>query len=294
MDWSDLPPLSSLRAFEAAARHLSFSAAGREMNVTHAAVSQQVRRLEQHIGVALLRREGRGLVLTDPGAELAAGLGEGFAKLRDTVEAVVAAGRERPLRVTLTPHFAMSWLLPRMASFRAEHPDLELMLNPSAEVVDMGSGEYDLAIRYGGGTWPGLEAEPLVPSNFLVVASPALVAGKRVETPADLLQLPWLVELGTDEMNDWLARHGVTGGAKQDVTHVPGYMMAPMLRDGQGVACATRVVVEEDITAGRLQVLFEDVDLGTGYHLVWRPGPMRPPLKRLVAWLKRRARMEEG
>lgn len=290
MDWTRLPPLSALRAFEAAARHESFSAAGREMNVTHAAIAQQVRKLEADLGVQLLRREGRGLRLTAPGATLAEGLGAGFSRIRDAVAEIAAAAGDRPLRVTMTPNFAVSWMLPRIGAFRAENPDIELMLNPTAQMVDLTAEDYDLAIRYGRGNWPGLDVEPLVSSNFVVVAAPELLVDRPVVSPADLLRLPWLTEFGTDEMSSWLRSHGVeVSPDKHDVTHMPGYMLAPALRAGQGAACTSRVFVEEDIAAGGLVVLFEDEDDSTGYHIVRRPGPMRPAVKRLVQWLRREA-----
>lgn len=290
MDWARLPPLSSLRAFEAAARHESFSAAGRELNVTHAAIAQQVRRLEEALGSALLRREGRGLRLTPKGTLLAAGLGEGFARIRDAVAAAVETKADRPLRLTMTPSFAVHWMLPRISLFRAENPDIELMLNPSPELVDLAAENYDLAIRWGNGIWPGVEAEKLLSSHFVVVASRDLVDERKVETPADLVGLPWLVEFGTDELTVWLRRHGIDASGKHDVTQLPGYMLAPALRTGKGVAATARLFAEEDIAAGHLEVLFEENDESVGYHVVRRPGPVRPAVKRFIAWLKREAR----
>ncbi|MEC9347868.1 MAG: LysR substrate-binding domain-containing protein [Pseudomonadota bacterium] len=289
-----MPPFAMLRAFEAAARHRSYSAAGRELNVTHVAVSQQVRRLEDWMGVPLMQREGRGVVLTADGQRLATGLLEGFGTIRETVAAFRASDAVRPLKISLTPSFAMSWLMPRIATFRAENPNIELMLNPSADMVDLRRDSYDLAIRFGDGDWPGVESEPFLPSRFAVVAAAALVAGKAIETAQDLTNLPWLQEVGTDELLLWLAARGVKVEDKHDIVHLPGYMMLSALREGQGVACTARVFVEDDIAAGRLVVLFEDddPDMRTGYHLVRRPGPMREPLKRFVGWLKRAARAD--
>lgn len=292
--WDDgLPPLTSLRAFDAAARHLGFSAAGRELNVTHAAVSQQVRRLEAELGLTLVERHGRGLRLTEAGGRLAAGLEQGFAGLRAAVEAVRREARRRPLRVTMTHSFAVTWLMPRLGAFRAAHPEVELMLHPSAESVDLARDGFDLAIRYGRGGWAGLECEPLVRSRFVVVAEAGLLAGRAIGEAGDLLDLPWLQELGTEELQLWLASRGVAVGEKQDVLHLPGHMVLQALREGQGVACMSRVLVEAELESGRLVVLFEDEDDGdTGYYLVRRPGPVREALQVFIDWLRASARQD--
>ena len=299
-----LPPLAALRAFESAARLGSFSAAGRELGVTHAAVSQQVRRLEELLERPLARRQGRGLELSPEGERLALRLREGFAAIREGVAELRAEQAARPVHVSMTPSFAVSWLMPRIGEFRAEHPQVELMLNPSADLVDLVRDGYDLAIRYGSGAWPGVDSELLVPSSFAVVAAASLVEQVAVQTPADLMRLPWLQELGTDELGVWLAARGVTVAGKQDVTHLPGYLLLPALRDGQGVACMSQVVVEDDLQAGTLVALFDDgywfekEDPGAplGYHLVYRSGVMREPLRLFVQWLKRVARVsrEQG
>ncbi|HUF87903.1 MAG TPA: LysR substrate-binding domain-containing protein [Thermohalobaculum sp.] len=289
-----LPPLSALRAFEAAARNLSFSAAGRELNVTHVAVGQQVRRLEELLGVVLVLRHPRGLELTPEGARLAAGLVEGFGRLREAIDELREVRGDRPLRVTLTPMFAASWLMPRLGEFRSAHPDIELMLNPTPERVDLRREDYDLAIRYGAGEWAGLEAEPFIPSRFVIVARRELVEGVRLETPADLARLPWLMQQGTDEFDIWLSAHGVRVEGKHNITHLPGYLLLPAIREGHGVGCTTRLFIEQDLRAGRLVSLFEDGpgDMRAGYYLVRRPGPMREPLKALVRWLHRAARAD--
>lgn len=289
-----LPPLSALRAFEAAARNLSFSAAGRELNVTHVAVGQQVRRLEEELGVTLAIRHPRGLELTPEGARLATGLVEGFSMMRAAVGELLEVSSDRPLRVTLTPMFAANWLMPRLGEFRHEHPEIELMLNPTPGRIDLRREDYDLAIRYGAGDWPGLEAEPFIPSRFLIVAARELVEGKRLDTPADIARLPWLMQQGTDEFDIWLAAHGVPVERKHNITHLPGYMMLPAIREGQGAGATTRLFIEEDLRSGRLVALFEDEaqDMRAGYYLVRRPGPMREPLKRFIQWLRRAARAD--
>jgi len=295
MSLPGLPPLSQLRAFEAAARHLSFSAAGREMNVTHVAVSQQVRRLEEYLGTALILRNGRRLELTPDGSWLARHLIDSFDGIRAALAQFGATAEQRPLRVTLTPMFAADWLMPRLAEFRAAHPEIELMLNPSPERTDLRRENYDLAIRYGLGDWPGLEVEPFIPSGFVVVAAPGLVDPERIRDPADLARLPWVLQHGTDEFDVWLAAHGVQVEDKHDVTHLPGYMLLSAVHQGQGIALSSRVLVEADLRTGRLVSLFEEEGYGgqhAGYYLVRSPGPMRTAAKHFIRWLKRAARSE--
>ncbi|MXN63852.1 LysR family transcriptional regulator [Stappia sp. GBMRC 2046] len=199
MGWEGLPSLSVLRAFEAAARHGSFSAAGRELNVTHAAVAQQVRRLEEHLGMSLIYREGRGICLTPEGAELSASLSESLENIRSSVMSVLGRDRDRALHVSVTPAFASGWLVSRLGEFRDENPDIELKLHASPKVADLKRDGFDLTIRFGKGVWPGVESELLFKSKYVMVAAPGLVEGRKISRPADLLDYPWLQDLGADE-----------------------------------------------------------------------------------------------
>ncbi|WP_372422422.1 LysR substrate-binding domain-containing protein [Salinarimonas chemoclinalis] len=291
MNWSDLPPLSMLRAFEAAARHRGFSAAGRELNVTHSAIAQQVRGLEERLGVALMRREGRGLALTPDGARLAGTLREALDLMREGVGALVAGAAERPVQVTTTTGFAAGFLAPRLGAFRYEHPEIELMINPSAKTIDLARSDFDLAVRYGDGGWEGVESEPLLESAKVVVAAPALIEAGAVREPRDLLRYPWIQELGLGEWQAWLAAQGIAIGQKRDIHHLPGHMAIAALRDGQGIGLTARMLVEADLAAGRLVVLFDDVSVTreAGYWLVRRPGRLRPSAAAFADWLRREA-----
>ncbi|MGJ3263914.1 MAG: LysR substrate-binding domain-containing protein [Salinarimonas sp.] len=294
MKWSELPSLTMLRAFEAAARHGGFSAAGRELNVTHAAIAQQVRGLEERLGVPLMRREGRGLALTPEGAKLAATLREALDLIREGVGALVAGAADRPVQVTTTTGFAASFLAPRLGAFRTEHPDIELMLNPSVKVVDLAHSDFDLAVRYGEGDWDGVEAEPLLASPKVVVAAPELIGSDRIRTPEDLLRYPWIQELGLGEWQPWLAARGLSIGHKRDIHHLPGHIAIAALREGQGIGLTARTLVASDLEAGRLVTLFDDAALApkAGYWLVRRPGRMRPSAAAFAQWLLREARAD--
>ncbi|WP_428651100.1 LysR family transcriptional regulator [Roseibium sp.] len=295
MDWRSLPSLNSLRTFAAVAEKKSLSGAGRALNVTHAAVSQQVRSLESVLGLQLVVREGRGVALTPEGDLLYSGLSEGFGKIQETVEALTREDSARPLNITTTPSFAVSWLMPRINDFRLNHPGIELMLNPTSEVVEMTPGGVDLAIRYGNGDWPGLEAELLLSSKFVVVGASCLIGDIEITRPEDLLQFHWLQELGSNELTLWMERQGVVPKSRMNITHLPGYMVLEGLRRGEGISATARVFVEPDIAAGNLKLLFEDeVYPGTGYHLVTRPGVKRPPLKAFLSWLRKMRAEQDG
>jgi len=287
MDWRSLPSLNSLKAFAAVAETRSLSAAGRELNVTHAAVSQQIRSLEGFLGLQLVVREGRGVALTPEGTRLFEGLSSGFDTIRATVDDLLQDDVARALNITMTPSFAISWLMPRINDFRLKHPDIELMLNPTAEVVEFRPGGIDLAVRFGTGDWSGLESELFLSTNFVVVGANCLIGDRNIEKPEDLLEFPWLQEYGTNELAIWMERQGVVPKGKLNITHLPGYMVLEGLRRGNGISATARTFIEPDIEAGNLKVLFEEgVLIGSGYHLVTRPGVKRPPLKAFLSWMR--------
>lgn len=275
-----------LRAFAALAEAGSVTAAGEALGVTHAAISQQLRALEAHLGVALVERRGRSVRLTEAGEELGVAVTGGFALIGDAVARITGRGEGRPVQITTTPMFAAHWLMPRLAGFRQRHPEVELMLNPSPQVVPLGPGGVDIAIRHGRGDWPGVEAEMLIPSEYVIVAAPALVGGRRIEQPQDLLDLPWLQEVGTQEVDEWLTGQGVTQARVRVRSHLPGNFVLEAARRGEGVAATTRALIEEDLAAGTLKVLFNRGPASEGYHIVTRPGPLRPPAATFRKWLR--------
>ena len=210
MNWSDFPSLNSLRAFATVAETGSYSRAATALNVSHAAVSQQVKALESRLGVTLVFREGRRVKLSREGAVLARQLTAGLAAIREGVETLTGADAKRPIQVTMSPAFAVCWLMPRLTDFQRHHPDVMLMVNPTAEVVELTPGGVDLAIRFGQGKWPGTETTPLLLPDMVVVAARQLVAGFDLTDPEMLLQMPWLQELGTNEVAEWMERRHVS------------------------------------------------------------------------------------
>ncbi len=288
MDLSKIPPLTSLRAFEAAARHGSLSAAARELNVTHPAVAQQVRRLEEWFGTRLIERAGRGMAPTAAGARLAAGLGDGFTAIARAVGEIGADAENRPLRITLTPSFAVSWFMPRVGQFRAAHRGIELMVNPTSEIIDLVADDYDVGFRFGRGEWPGLQVERIVATDIALIASAEFVERWSISRVEDLVDVPWVQELGRDEARTWLAAHGLPGIEVKNLLNVPGSLVLDAFRRGEGVGLTARSNVSSDIEAGRLVALFEDeADPMVGYYMVYRPAPHREPLKQFLRWVRR-------
>lgn len=289
MNWRNLPPLSALRAFAAFAETRNIVAAGEALGVSHAAISQQLRGLEGHLDVPLLDRSGRSLELTSAGQRLAQALQSGFSGMIDAVEEITGQLEARPIHVSVTPTFAASWLMPRLSKFRAAHPDVDLMIDPSANVVALGADGIDIAIRYGSGPWPGTELEMLLQSPMVVVAAPSLVGERPITDLNELADFPWLEEFGTSESTRWFRRFGVQGMAR-GLMQVPGNLMLDGARDGQGVAVTVREFVARDIAAGRLRVLHTEETPDSGYHIVTRPGVLRKSVKDFVSWLRREAR----
>lgn len=291
MHWTDFPSLNSLRAFAAVAETGSYSRAGTNLNVSHAAISQQVKALEARLGVTLVFREGRGIKLTDEGDVLARHLARGFATIREGVEALTGAATTRPVQVTMSPAFAVSWLMPRIMDFQHQHPGVTLMLNPTAEVIELAPGGIDMAIRFGDGDWPGMEVTPLLLPDMVVVAARELLGRHEITDPAKLVEMPWLQELGTNEVAEWMERQGATSERPSMITHMPGNMIMEAVRRGDGLTYTARCFVENEIQSGQLVELSSEKNNG-GYYIVTRPGVLRPPVRAFVKWLKHQAATE--
>ncbi len=286
MDWRDIPSLSALRAFEAMARLGSFSAAARELNVTHAAVAQHVRALEAEFGESLARRSGAGMELTEEGARLAASLSQGFGQIAAGVRELRQTRGARPLQVTLTPSFAENWLMPRLGGFRAAHPDIPLALIPHQGVSDLVRDGYDLGLRFGRGDWPGVEAQMLVPANFVIVGTPELLEGTDPEDLTALARMPWYVEEGWDETRLWAEAAGLDLSFS-DVTSFPvNTMVLSAVRSGLGLALQAGALVEGDLKAGRLVSLHQVAPSELGYYIVTPTGRMPARVKLFTDWLK--------
>ncbi len=289
MDWSRIPSLSALRAFEAAARHGSFSQAAAELNVTHAAIAQHVRALEDRCSETLMTRQGRGMALTPAGIEFAAGLREGFSLIADAVDKLQQASQARPLNISMTPSFAANWLIPKLGSFWAEHPDITVNMNPGYALVDLANDGFDMAIRYGNGHWPGLQSEPLTHGNFVVVARPDLVAGRKINSVADAADLTWLWERMMLEHQALVEAEGLDLSRTRATIFENNELALSATREGLGCSVQARVLVERDIASGALAQLCALKHADLSYYLVTRPGRESPALKTFKRWLRKEA-----
>ncbi len=295
MKWNQFPSLTGLKAFETAARNRGYSVAGRELNVSHAAIVQQVRNLEAHLGTQLVVRSGRGIDLTDSGRLLYDHLTRGFGIISEALDELDQSQANRPVNITMTPAFASNWFIPRMERFKSAHPDIGLSINPTTELVNVSAGECDLAIRFGVGEWKGLDSEPLVPTNYVLAGARSLVGERWKGGPEDLSKLPWLEEAGSRESAIWLERLGVEPPSPELVTGLPGSVLMKPLLDGLGIAVTARALIQDYIDEGELVVLLEgDPDAHTAYHMVWRKGVQRPALKAVISWLRKVARQDAG
>src|SRR5947208_15183291 len=182
-----LPPLGALRAFEAAARHMSFSRAAAELHVTPAAVSHQIHALEQDLGVKLFHRMNRSIELTSSAQILLPGWSDAFAGIQASVRRLRAHNDTGTLTVTAPPSFAAKWLVVRLHRFQERWPEIDVRISATDNVVDLGAGDFDLAIRYGSGRYPGLHVEPLLKNEVFPACSPRLVEeGPPLRNPDDL------------------------------------------------------------------------------------------------------------
>ena len=285
MDWLDIPPLNALRAFAAVAETRSLTNAAEMLNVTRPAISQQIRNLESHLGEPLLVRGRRGVTLTSQGQVLAHSLLTAFASIADATKQFSISEASRTLHVTTTPMFASSFLVPRLAAFRAAHPGIELMLNPTSELVDLELGGVDVAIRYGDGDWPGVDTELFFRGSFAVVAARSLIGDRKITEPSEILDYPILQELGSAEFADWITRQGLNPDPDAKITHMPGNLLLDELRRGEGIVATVPRFIKDDIRSGRWVVLFEDRQ-DSGYYILTRPSAHRPALRKFIHWLR--------
>ncbi len=271
---SRLPSLNGLRAFEAAARHLSFTNAAAELNVTQTAISHQIRRLEEELGIRLFVRQNRALALTAEARDYLPGVRAAFNDLRLATDRLLRKDNEHVLTVSTLASFAAKWLLPRLSSFQEEHPGIDVRITSSTALVDFRNGDVDAAIRYGRGHWPGLRADWLMSDELFPVCSPALLKGSRpLKTPQDLAQHTLLHSSGgyDDDWRLWLT----AAGLPTDISEQPGltfdliFMTVQAAIDGIGVAMGRTTYVEGDIAKGRLVVPFKiALPVDAGFYLV--------------------------
>ncbi|MEA9577356.1 MULTISPECIES: LysR family transcriptional regulator AmpR [Xanthomonas] len=277
-------PLNALRAFEAAARHQNLTRAAGELCVSQAALSHQIKALEQQLGTSLFHRLPRGVALTDEGAALAPVLGEAFDRIAATLERFADGRYREVLSVGVVGTFATGWLLPRLPAFHAAHPDIELRLSTHNNRVDLAGEGLDLAIRFGDGDWQGQIAQALMEAPFAPVCAPSMARGLR--TPADLAQLPLLRSYRLDEWPQWFRAAGVAEVPARGAMFDSSLTLASAAAAGSGVALLPLPMFRQDLDAGRLVCPFPiQIDAGRYWLTRLRSRPESDADARLRDWL---------
>jgi LysR family glycine cleavage system transcriptional activator len=291
-----LPPLNALRAFEAAARHLSMVRAADELHVTPGAVSQQIKQLENLLGQPLFKR-GKVLALSDAGQAALPLLSDAFDRLERAALQLRSGAQDGPLVVSTPPTFAARWLVPRLEDFQSRHPEIELRLLATRRLVDFAVEDVDLAVRFGSGDFPGLSVERLMPETIVAVAAPSLAVG--IASGADIARLPLiddeqhLARRLVPDWQTWLISQGVPANTPLRIRRFgDSSLVIQAATAGLGVALVWRSLVDDDLRAGRLVHLLEQtMATRMAFHLVMPPNRLAvPKIAAFREWLLETAR----
>ena len=283
-----------MRAFEAAARHLSFTLAAHELHVTQAAVSHQIKSLEDHLGMPVFKRLNRALVLTGAGQALFPAVSEALDIMASAVDRLHNQDQSGELTITTMDSFAATWLVPKLGRFRRSNPDIDVRITTTDTSVDFARVDVDMAIRYGAGDWPGLSVERLMTEELFPVCAPSLLqSGPPLCCPADLKNHTLLHD---DLRMDWRMWLMASGEDDVDAGKGPGYQHSNLVllaaEQGDGVALARSVLVQDALAAGRLVKPF-DITMPTeyAYYMVCPHENLeRPKVKVFRQWLIEEAR----
>ncbi|MFI8418127.1 LysR substrate-binding domain-containing protein [Serratia sp. NPDC078593] len=284
-DWL---PLNALRAFESSARHLNFTRAARELSVTQAAVSQQVRMLEERLGIQLFKRLPRGLDLTDEGQALLPVLTASFDRIESVLQQFDGGYFHEVLTVSAVGTFAVGWLMPRLCEFHRAHPFIDLRVMTHNNLVNLAAEGMDFAISFGDGAWPATRSVKLLEAPLTVLCSPAVAA--QLTTPAELKQQLLMRTYRRDEWECWLSAAGVTpwriNGPMFDSSRL---MVEGALQTG-GVALAPAAMFTRELQEGRLMCPFDiEVNLGSYWLTSLKSRTMTPAMKAFEYWILQQA-----
>jgi LysR family transcriptional regulator, glycine cleavage system transcriptional activator len=283
-----LPSLNALKAFEAAARHVSFTEAAAELFVTHAAISRHIRELEEYLGTQLFNRTGRGVTVTEAGLRFGNQLTPLFDALADASREAAAVGAARPLNVSVEPAIASRWLVPRLGRFNALHPDIELNIDPTNRLVDFRVDEVDLGIRYGSGNWDNVEMTKLS-SDIVVfpVCSPSLIAGTKNLKPEDLRTHHLPHEQRKQWWADWLTANGIEGVTDWKGTVFHNHLALEAAESSQGFALGDQILCTDSILEGWLTRPFalDMKDHGTYWIVRAKGSKESAPARSFREWL---------
>lgn len=282
-----LPSLNALKAFEAAARHVSFTEAATELFVTHAAISRHIRELEESLGTQLFNRTGRGVSLTEAGQQFGGRLTPLFDQLADASREAAAVGKARRLAVSVEPSIASRWLVPRLGRFNELHPDIELNIDPTNRLVDFRVDDVDLAIRYGRGNWDDVDMAKLSDVSIFPVCSPGLIGDKANLKPEDLARYTLLHENRKQWWSDWLAANGVQMTTDWKGTTFQNHLAIEAAENGQGFALGDQILCTDSIHEGWLKRPFaSDIKDHGNYWIVRAKGSKESaPARAFREWL---------
>lgn len=290
-----LPAFFGLRALEAAARHQSYSRAAEELAVTHGAVSQQIRKLEEELGAKLFERRGNQMIPTPDAACLAAEVARAVGVLQNAVAVFASAAERDPLVISLDPQFASRWFPSRLPRLLAEPPGANLEIRVEERRADFVTDGVDLAVRYGAGQWEGVEAAPLFPETLIPVCSPELAKTLGPMRPADLLDAP-LLHHGHRPWSLWFSQFQLAAPPQKGLLFDDSVMLLEAAAQGLGVALGRSGLIEADLRSGRLVRAVEDtVASELGFFVVWRADSRKAArIQALRDWLVAEARDPQG
>ncbi len=293
-----LPPLNALRAFEAAARRLSFTKAAEELNVTPGAVSQHIRQLEDYAGTPMFKRTGRSVLLTDAAQASLPLVREAFDQIAEAGRIMQAPARKGRVMVSSAPSFAAKWLAPRLEHFHTAHPEIEAWVSADSGLTDFTTADADFAIRYGRGDYDGLKVEKLLDETVLPVCSPDLLTGEdAIKRPEDLAKHTLIHDVSAEldpscpDWNSWLQARGAATAV--DGRRGPRFNQSALAIEaaasGRGVVLAKKAIAASDIASGRLVAPFADgsISVDYGYWLVWPKGRhLSEDVRAFLRWMK--------
>jgi LysR family transcriptional regulator of beta-lactamase len=286
-------PLNALRAFESSARHLSFTRAAQELNVTQAAVSQQVRMLEDRLGCVLFKRLPRGLGITDEGRALLPVLSDAFNRIETVLKQFEGGHFHEVLTIGVVGTFAIGWLMPRLKRFRQTHPFVELRLLTHNNMVDLAAEGLEFAVRFGDGTWPGTRSTFLLDAPLAVLCAPDIA--ERLATPADLVRETLLRSYRADEWLRWFAAAGLDPWPLSGPVFDSSRLMVEAAMQGAGIALAPPRMFARELQTGLLAQPF-DIEVETGgYWLIWlKSRPLSPAMQLFRDWIAGEAAQEHA
>ncbi|MGO3891477.1 MAG: LysR substrate-binding domain-containing protein [Paenalcaligenes sp.] len=291
---SVMPPLQALRTFVEVGKQGSIKAAAHALHVTPGAVSQQIRLLEDRLGVVLLERERLGMRLSKLGSEVYPLLSDAFAQVDRALDVVAETIDNQALTISTVAAFAASWLVPRLGRFTERYPHIEVRVETGSALVDMRRDRVDIALRHGLGDYPGLEVTPLMAPVLIPVAAPHLLqSGHRLNEPEQCLDFPLLHDSDRADWSLWLSAHGVVEDARAQRGSMfeDDYLLIRAAISGQGIALVPEAYAREEIKEGRLvQVLDKPWPARFAYYVVTRPGATkRPEVRAFIDWIREEA-----